>query len=178
MSERIPLDPLTFGAEQVCFGCGPSNEHGWHLRFFREGDEVVTTFVPRSGLDGPPGIMHGGLQATLADELAGWALVGLLGRRGFTTSMTVRYMRPIRIGLPVEARARMISRKENTVILGVVLKQEERVGCRAQLAFMLPTLDSVERALKKPLPESWLHLIEPVEPEAPEAATEPEDSGA
>jgi uncharacterized protein (TIGR00369 family) len=160
MSTRIELDPLTFGSEQVCYGCGPHNDRGLRLKFFRQGDEVVTSFTPTSGLDGPPGILHGGLQATLADEVAGWALVGLLGRMGFTTSMSVRYMRPIRIGQPVEARARIISQKESVVTLRVVLKQEGRIGCRVQICYGLPTVEAAEKTLEQPLSPAWLHLFD------------------
>ncbi|MCB9684373.1 MAG: hypothetical protein H6735_04945 [Alphaproteobacteria bacterium] len=83
--ERIPIDPLIFGEEQMCFGCGPHNHHGLQLRFFREGDHVVTTLDHQHAhWQGPPNILHGGLQATLADEVGAWTLVGLLGRFGLT----------------------------------------------------------------------------------------------
>ena len=36
------LDPSTFGAAQPCFGCSPEHPIGFHLRFEREGDEIVT----------------------------------------------------------------------------------------------------------------------------------------
>ena len=65
-----PLDPHLFGEEQQCFGCGPHNARGMQLRFFRDGDAVVTTLQPRAGWEGPPGIVHGGILSTLADEVA------------------------------------------------------------------------------------------------------------
>ena len=94
--ERVPLDPHTFGEEQQCFGCGPHNHHGMQLRFFREGDEVVTTFEAREGWEGAPGIVHGGLQATLADEIGAWTLIGLKGRFGFTSSLQLRYLQTMK----------------------------------------------------------------------------------
>ncbi|MCB9788935.1 MAG: PaaI family thioesterase [Deltaproteobacteria bacterium] len=157
--DHTPLDPYTFGAEQTCFGCGPHNERGLKLRFAREGDSVVTRFTPTAGLDGPPGVLHGGLQAMVADEVAGWALVGLLGRMGFTTSMNVRYMRPLRLGREIEARAKLVKRAENIVVLRVSLSQDGRAGCRAQISYILPTEDGAERTLEQPLPEGWRPLF-------------------
>ena len=81
----VALDPYTFGETQTCFGCGPHNPHGLRLKFEREGDCVRTRFTLGAGYDGPPGILHGGLQAMIADEIAGWTLVGFKGRIGLTT---------------------------------------------------------------------------------------------
>jgi len=156
----VELDPYTFGAEQLCFGCGPHNPHGLRLRFVREGDSVVTTFTPTAGLDGPPGILHGGLQATLCDEVSGWALVGLLGRMGFTTSMNVRYMRPVRLGVPVQARAKIGSQEGDIVTLKVTLSQEGKVGCMARVSFALPTIEAAENTLQQPLDPAWRHLFD------------------
>ena len=94
----IDLDPYTFGPTQTCFGCGPHNERGLRLRFQREGDAVTTRFVLGKGHDGPPDLLHGGLQALICDELAGWVLVGLRDRIGVTSSMNLRYIRGIRLG--------------------------------------------------------------------------------
>ena len=93
-----PLDPHLFGPDQQCFGCGPTNPHGMRLQFFRDGNKaVVTTLQPREGWEGPPRVLHGGIQATLADEIAAWTVIGVTGCFGFTTSMQVRYLRPTRL---------------------------------------------------------------------------------
>jgi len=157
--ERVELDPYTFGAEQQCFGCGPKNPHGLKLRFAVEGDSVVTTFTPSTGLDGPPGIFHGGLQATLCDEVAGWGLVGLLGRMGFTTSMNVRYMRPVRIDEPVEARAKIASQRGDIVTLKVTLSQGGKVGCMARVSYALPTVEAAENTMQRSMDPTWLPLF-------------------
>lgn len=154
------LDPYVFGREQRCFGCGPHNPKGFRLRFTREDDEVVTRFTPSAGLEGPPGVFHGGLQATIADEVAGWTLVGLLGRMGFTTSMNVRYVRPVRIDEEVEARGRILSQTGNIVTLSVVLKQAGKTGLMGRVSYMLPDPDKAGEYLSGDLPADWLHLFE------------------
>jgi acyl-coenzyme A thioesterase PaaI-like protein len=153
------LDPYTFGAEQRCFGCGPHNEHGMRLRFRREGDEVLTEITAISGWDGPPKVFHGGLQATVADELAGWTLVGILGRMGFTTSMRVRYVRPMKIGVPILGRGSIASRKGPITTVNVRLEQEGKLGCSARVSYMLPDQDKAASYLGGDLPESWRHLF-------------------
>lgn len=157
--EVVDLDPHTFGTEQRCFGCGPNNPVGMRLRFVRDGDAVVTRFTPPEGWEGPPGVFHGGLQSTLADEVAGWALVGLLGRMGFTTSLNIRFLRPVRIGLEVEARASIGAHNGNIVALDVTLRQSGRTTAMGTVTFMLPDVDKAGTYLGSPLPKEWEHLF-------------------
>lgn len=134
MHEEHELDPHTFGPDRTCFGCGPRNDRGMRLRFRRRGDEVVTELTAPRGWDGPPGILHGGLQATLADEVAGWTLVGLLGRMGFTTAMSVRYVGPMELGVPIVARRTMASRRGPIATVNVRLEQRGKLGCSARVS--------------------------------------------
>ena len=155
----MPLDPYTFGAEQQCFGCGPHNPVGMRLHFERDGDAVVTRFVPPKGWEGPPGVFHGGLQSTLADEVAGWALVGLLGRMGFTTSLNMRFLRPVRIGVEVEARASVGAHNGNIVALDVTLRQNGRTNAMGTVTFMLPDVEKAGSYLGAALPKEWEPLF-------------------
>jgi len=160
MESDAELDPYTFGSTQTCFGCGPHNPVGWRLRFRREGDEVVTRFTPPKGQEGPPGVFHGGLQATLADEVAGWVVVGLLGRMGITTSMAVRLVRPMSIGQEIEARGRITKRAGRFVVVSVALRQGGKTGCMARVTYMLPDREKAEQYLGGTVPEGWERLFD------------------
>ncbi len=48
----------------TCFGCGPANPHGFHLRSYREGDLTVATFKPGPEHDNGFGFVNGGIIAT------------------------------------------------------------------------------------------------------------------
>ena len=54
--------------------------------------------------EGPPGLVHGGVVATLLDHLLARA-VRAAGRGGLTATLTVRYRRPVRLGVPLLATA-------------------------------------------------------------------------
>src|SRR6478752_384765 len=121
-----PLDPDMFGPGQPCFGCGPDHPIGFKLRFSRDGDDVVTRFVPSDRYQGPPGIMHGGLVATLADELGAWACIVMLGKFGFTVSFDARYRQAVRIGKELEGRGRIVKTGTRFVDVRVEVSQETR----------------------------------------------------
>lgn len=149
----LELDP--FGPGQPCFGCSPDHPIGFHLRFAREGDEIVTQLVPGEQYQGPPGIMHGGLVITLADEVAAWAIIGLRGKFGFTASLSAKLRRPVRIGVAVEARARIVKETSRLVTVGARLAQGGEDALTAEFVFALMDRTGAERLLGGPLPEVW-----------------------
>jgi uncharacterized protein (TIGR00369 family) len=158
MTEEL-LDPYTFGQEQSCFGCGPHNPRGWRLRFFRDRDTVFTKLTPSQGEDGPPGIFHGGLQSTLADEVGGWTLVGLRGKMGLTTSLRIRYLRPVRLNKEVTATGRIKSECGQSISVGVKLSQDNKTCALSTMSFRLLSAAHASVVLDTEIPAAWSHLL-------------------
>ena len=155
MSELVPLDPHLFGPGQPCFGCSPDHPIGFHLRFFRDGEDIVTRFVPEARYQGPPGVMHGGLVTTLADEIAAWTVIGLRRRFGFTAAIEARLKKPVRIDEEVVGRGRITSDTARVVKIHVELTQASVSCFTGDFTFALLERAAAERLLGKPLPESW-----------------------
>lgn len=97
-----------------CFGCGQANEDGLRLQFFQRPDGVVETrhrTAPHHcGIDT---VVHGGIQATILDEVMGVAAQLALPVDGsnqacVTAEMTLSYRRPVPLDEEVVARARHI----------------------------------------------------------------------
>jgi acyl-coenzyme A thioesterase PaaI-like protein len=149
------VDGSLFGPGQPCFGCSPDHPHGLHLGFAREGDEVVTRFTPGDTQQGPPGIMHGGLVTTVADELAAWALILLREKFGFTAEIAAKLHRPLRVGVPAEGRARVVRESRRVVRVRVELTQAAVRVFEGELAFVLLDKGGAEQLLGGELPEAW-----------------------
>ena len=56
--------------------------------------------------EGPPGLVHGGVVATLLDHVLARA-VRAAGRGGMTATLTVTYRRPVRLGVPLLLTAKL-----------------------------------------------------------------------
>jgi acyl-coenzyme A thioesterase PaaI-like protein len=54
-------------AFQVCYGCGARNPQGLQIKSRREGDAVVAEFRPEPAQQAVPGVVYGGLIASLID---------------------------------------------------------------------------------------------------------------
>ena len=149
------VDGHLFGAGQPCFGCAPDHPIGFRLAFVREGDEMVTHFTPGAHHQGPPGLMHGGLVSTLADEVAAWTVIGLRGRFGFTASFSAKLAAPIRVGVPVEGRGRLARDQGRVAEIAVRLVQDGREAFTGDFKFVILDERGAERVLGGPVPESW-----------------------
>lgn len=91
-----------------CFGCGPANPHGLHLKFALSpgGKSYVCEFVLETNFAGPPGHAHGGIIATILDEAMSKALK-LKRKVALTRRMEVEYLRPVPLGQPMVVEGRI-----------------------------------------------------------------------
>jgi uncharacterized protein (TIGR00369 family) len=85
--------------ENHCFGCGGANPRGMQLAF--EQDDATRrmrgVFRIPAEYQGGPGFVHGGIVATLLDEVM--AKVNRFEKDiAVTGEMTVEYLKPIRVG--------------------------------------------------------------------------------
>ena len=78
-----------------CFGCSPTNPHGFHLHFWFEKEESWSKCEIPGNYCGFDGIAHGGIVATLLDEIAAWALGFYFESFGFTTTAQIKYLKPV-----------------------------------------------------------------------------------
>lgn len=113
-----------------CFGCDPNSEHGLRMEFFEDGEYVVSHWQPRSELQGWRDTLHGGVQATLADEIASWVVFRKFQTSGVTSRMEVKYKKPVKITAePITLRARAVKQMRNVVDIDVELYDAQGELC-------------------------------------------------
>ncbi len=99
---------------QRCFVCGQRNREGLQTRFWMEGQDIVTEFLPSSQHQGFPGVTHGGIIAALLDETLGRTGV-LEGEWMMTGRFALRFRAPAPIGQPVRVCARIVRKRKGAV---------------------------------------------------------------
>ncbi len=90
-------NPYTVFDGYHCFGCAPGNEHGLGMEFFLDGDRIVSRWKPAGRFQGYNRILHGGIQATLMDEMGSWAVNVLLGTAGMTIRLCTDYLKAVSV---------------------------------------------------------------------------------
>ena len=111
-----------------CFGCAPDNENGLRMEFYEDGDDVVSLWNAPDYFQGYNYILHGGVRASLIDELAAWVVFIKLKTAGYTTRLDVKYSGPVYTNRgTITLRGRVSGMKKNIAVVDVDLLDEKGV---------------------------------------------------
>ena len=80
-----------------CFVCGDKNEIGLQVKFFADETHAIGEYTAQEQFQGYHGILHGGITASLLDEIMIKAVYAL-DVVAVTAEMTVRYKKPVKTG--------------------------------------------------------------------------------
>jgi uncharacterized protein (TIGR00369 family) len=97
-------------ADHNCFACGVDNPHGMGLRISLGPGEAAATWVPGENDVGWMDRVHGGLLATLLDEVMAWA-PSSDDAWAVTADLAVRYRSPAAPGEALAARGWVTERR-------------------------------------------------------------------
>ena len=126
-----PDDHELFFPDFGCFGCSATNPVGLHLRFHRTGDTVSTAYTIPERYHGAPGIAHGGILATIIDEVSCAAAAFLHGTHVVTGELSVRYLRPCPVEVPLVVTARIVAEHPRYVVIDAEVRDEESLLARS-----------------------------------------------
>ena len=98
-----------------CFVCGEANPAGLKLRFETDGRVVQTRFRPRAEHVGFRQTVHGGLIATLLDEIMVWACAVQTRQFAFCAELKVRFLGPLRPNDEVTAVGELTANRKNRI---------------------------------------------------------------
>ncbi len=115
---------------KMCFICGMDNPIGLKAQFYNmEDGSVMTPFVFRKEHQSFPERVHGGLAATMIDELglrAMWAKDQSEESFGVTMSLSVKYRKPVPYDEELFARGIVV--KETPKFVTIVSEIYDRTG--------------------------------------------------
>ena len=97
-----------------CLVCGIENDFGLKTKFYEtDNKELIAIFTPHDKLQSYPGVLHGGISATILDETIGRAIMMYGGQStfGVTIELNVKYKKPVPLGVELKAIGRIVSDK-------------------------------------------------------------------
>lgn len=123
-----------------CFACHPDNSHGLRLKFFADDDtaEVFTRIKPEHHFNGFPGILHGGVQCALIDEVAYWAMFDRIKKIGLTAKIDLSYLKPVPMDTELVVSGKISNHEKRRVEVETVIKAEEEILTKASVLYFLP----------------------------------------
>ena len=140
-----------YAPRSACFGCGPANAEGLHVRSFpAEGDaeEVVCEWRGEPRYEAYPGMLNGGIVGTLLDCHSNWAAAYHLMRRTglehppctVTADFHVRLLRPTPSDAPLRLSARVVESTDDRAVVEATLSAREKTcaTCRGTFVAVRP----------------------------------------
>jgi uncharacterized protein (TIGR00369 family) len=143
------MDPV-IERDRQCFCCGADNAHGLRLKIeYPDKGVAETALTVPVWFSGWKNMTHGGLLATLLDELMAHACVGV-SQRAVTAEITVRYQKAVETGSEIKVVGRVEGARGRVLMTrGWIYDQEGTVAAEATARFIATT-----RIGKSSLPES------------------------
>jgi acyl-coenzyme A thioesterase PaaI-like protein len=91
-----------YAPNSTCWGCGPANPEGLHIRSFAKNGEVVAEWKPQKKYEAFAGALNGGVIGTLLDCHCNWTATYHLMKRAkadrppctVTAEYAVKFLRP------------------------------------------------------------------------------------
>lgn len=129
--------------DHMCFACSTRNPIGLKLVFEQDGEICRTVFVAGPEHQGWSGVMHGGLIATLLDEvMAQWLWVRDITT--MTAEMNTRYSKAVPIGEKLTVEGSLLSDKGRLVeMAGRIILPDGTVAARATAKFLKVDLENM-----------------------------------
>lgn len=93
-----------------CFICGRNNPRGLYMRFYDNGeDEVFSDYTVSDVYQSYPGIVHGGIVASMLDEVVGRvAMIKDHHHFMMSVKLEVKYRHPVPTETPLKVTGRII----------------------------------------------------------------------
>jgi uncharacterized protein (TIGR00369 family) len=90
-----------------CFACGLENPFGLGLEFYELGsDRLESHYTVPAHFEGYPGVVHGGIVASMLDEMVSRAaMIGQHNHFMMTAKLEIRYRKPV----PTEERLHLLA---------------------------------------------------------------------
>ncbi len=137
MSDETQSLQERYAPNNACFGCGPANADGVHVRSFPRGDEVVAEWMPQPKYEAFPGVLNGGIIGTLLDCHCNWAAAWhLMNQAGedhppctVTAEYAIKLLRPTPTDGPISLSARIVDSSGDRATIDGTLRSAAGKAC-------------------------------------------------
>lgn len=134
----------TLAPTSVCYGCGPANEKGLHIRSFEDGDELVCDWKPEPHHLAFPGVVNGGIIGSILDCHSNWtAATHLMKKRGadvvpptVTLDFHVTLKRPTPLDQTLHLRARVVESSDDRATVEATVEANGKITATCRGTFV------------------------------------------
>jgi uncharacterized protein (TIGR00369 family) len=132
------------------------------MEFFKDGDELVSRWDPGEHFQGFHDILHGGIQATMMDEIASWVVFVMLDTAGVTYRLNTRFRKPVLISKGIiTVRAKLVKQKKRIAEIEARLYDgKDKLCAESQANYFVFPREQAVKEMHYPGREAFLNLSE------------------
>jgi uncharacterized protein (TIGR00369 family) len=118
--------------DKGCFVCGDDNTHGLHATFVvdKVNQSASCQYIIPQQFQGWKNIAHGGILATLLDEVSIYACRSVTCNV-VTAELSVRYKKPVTVNTPLTLQAKIIETKKHYFRVESTIEMDGKVHASA-----------------------------------------------
>lgn len=133
-----------------CFGCGTENHAGLGLKPYHDGDGLTAEYTPRPHHRGFTAVVHGGIIASVLDEVITSAAAVKTDALMATVAMEVQFLSPMKLEGAYVVKGRYTGEKEKFhTAEGEITDAEGRLIARGRGRFIPLTPGRAEKFLSR-----------------------------
>ena len=133
-----------YAPNNACFGCGPANPDGLHIRSIPKNGEVVADWQPEKKYEAFPGVLNGGIIGSLLDCHCNWtAAYHLMKKAGddrapctVTAEYSIKLLRPTPTANPVQLSAKVVESEGDRATVDGTLSADGKVCATCRGVFV------------------------------------------
>lgn len=143
---EIPSHWIPQPTSRMCFVCGRENTGGLHIQFYEDHQtqQIVAPLLLPERFQGYPGITHGGVIASILDEISGRAVMMSSDDHPFwvTAKMEVRYRKPTPTETPLLAVGWVVKQRRRLAeVAGEIRQQDGTITAEVSAVVICPPKD-------------------------------------
>lgn len=124
--------------DQYCFACGTLNPIGLRMEVSFHDNKAYSRLSLKREFQGWSDIVHGGVMATILDEIMAHAVLHYVGQ-AVTTSLQVTYRAPLKVGEEFEAIGYVAEQKSRVTVAKAEIRTpgSKKILARGESKFVL-----------------------------------------
>jgi acyl-coenzyme A thioesterase PaaI-like protein len=132
---------------KMCFVCGEKNDFGLHAKFYEtNANELIALINPSEQHQGYPGRMHGGIAATILDEIIARSICNGKDEQiwGITLELKTKFRKPIPLGQELKIVGRVTSEGTRSFEgTAEIVLPDGQIAASAEGKYMKVTIDRI-----------------------------------
>ncbi|MBY9005123.1 MAG: PaaI family thioesterase [Candidatus Lokiarchaeota archaeon] len=125
MNLKIDLDKLNYINNTWlgnCFACSSTNHRGLNMKFFYDKEGISSYINLHKDFCGFEGIAHGGIIATILDEIGAWTIFALLKKIAVTQESNIKFLKPVFTNHMLKVEGRITEEHNSNITTYSIIK--------------------------------------------------------